>query len=336
MVLFLDKKEQVLEFELTPYGKHLFSQGKLDPKYYAFYDDDILYDSNYQTGTISGEATAPLVNEGQNSIVTRVNDTQRIGTITNFSELLTNNSIGEVSTEFLSDQFQQQLLEQSDGTGPLTSDGEVQTRGKPIYMEKFLRPIGSNDHFKNFAPTWRVRSISGSTQFNTGYEYSLGIIPKLSASLALQYTSQTEPVYDNNQEDFVNKDSYTLVKNERLLLDIQELNSTFKQDENFEIEVYKLREGGENRIQKLSFINDMSPNSLDLESQTDINIFANLLQSARIDGTDEEIESSFIKLDESYVEYYLSIRVDDEIDDPLIPGNPLYGLQNIIKPEDPC
>ncbi len=336
MVLFLNKKEQVLEFELTPYGKHLFSQGKLDPKFYAFYDDDILYDSNYQTGTIDGAATAPLVNEGQNNIVTRINDTQRIGTITNFSELLTNNSIGEVSVEFLSDQFQQQLLEQSEGSGPRASDGSEQTRGKPIYMEKFLRPIGSNDNFKDFAPTWRVRSISGSTQFNNGYEYSLGIIPKLSASLALEYSTQVERVYDNNQEDFVNKDSYTLEKNERLLLDIQELNSTFKQDENFEIEVYKLREGGENRIQKLSFINDMSPNSSDLEDQTDINVFASLLSSARIDGTDEEIENSFIKLDETYVEYYLSIRVDDEIDDPLIPGSPLYGRQNIVKPEDPC
>ena len=45
MVLFLDKKEQVIEFELTNHGKHLFSVGKLDPKFYSFYDDDILYDS---------------------------------------------------------------------------------------------------------------------------------------------------------------------------------------------------------------------------------------------------------------------------------------------------
>ena len=166
------------------------------------------------------------------------------------------------------------------------------------------------------------RSISGSTQFNNGYEYSLGIIPKLSASLSLQYTSQTERVYDDNQEDFVNKPSYNLVKNERLLLDVQELNSTFKQDENFEIEVYKLREGGENRIEKLSFINDMSPNSLNLEDQTDVNVFASLISSARIDGTDEEIENDFIKLDETFVEYYLPIRVD--------------GRQNLVKPEDPC
>ena len=63
MVLFLDKKEQVIEFQLTNYGKHLFSQGKLDPKFYSFYDDDILYDSNYQTGTIDGSVTSPIFSE---------------------------------------------------------------------------------------------------------------------------------------------------------------------------------------------------------------------------------------------------------------------------------
>ena len=161
MVLFLDKKEQVLEFELTPYGRHLFSVGKLDPKYYSFYDDDILYDSNYQTGTADHIAL-----ENQNSIVTRVNDTQRIGSVTNFTEFLTNNSIGEVSVGLLSDEFDQQMLENSNGTGPLKTDGSTQTRGKPIYMQKFQSPIGSNDVFKDYAPAWKVRSISGSKQFS--------------------------------------------------------------------------------------------------------------------------------------------------------------------------
>jgi hypothetical protein len=331
MVLFLDKKEQVLEFELTPYGKHLFSVGKLDPKYYSFYDDDILYDSNYQTGTVDGAATAPLVLESQNSIVTRISDTQRIGSVTNFTEFLTNNSIGEVSVGLLADEFDQQMLENSNGIGPLKTDGNTQTRGKPIYMQKFQSPIGSNDVFKDYAPAWRVRSISGSKQFSDGYEYIFGQIPKLSASLDLGYVTTTVQSYDADSDSYVPRESYDLVKNDRLLLDIQELNSTFKQDENFDIEVFKLREGGENRIEKLHFINESSPVAGELDVQTDPTIFASRLQ-----GTEEDLQSTFIQLDESFVEYFLSIRVDDEIDDPLPAGSPLYGQQRTVLPEDPC
>ena len=42
---FFNKKEEVLDIELTPYGRSLLAKGKLMPVYYAFYDDDILYDS---------------------------------------------------------------------------------------------------------------------------------------------------------------------------------------------------------------------------------------------------------------------------------------------------
>jgi len=45
MAKFLNKKEQVIDFQLTPYGVQRLSVGKLSPEYYAFFDDGILYDS---------------------------------------------------------------------------------------------------------------------------------------------------------------------------------------------------------------------------------------------------------------------------------------------------
>ena len=47
MAKFLDKKEQVIDFQLTPYGKHRLSVGQLKPEYYAFFDTGITYDSEY-------------------------------------------------------------------------------------------------------------------------------------------------------------------------------------------------------------------------------------------------------------------------------------------------
>ena len=51
---FFDDKEEVIHFELTSYGRHLLSLGRLKPHFYAFYDDDVLYehdiDSKFHQG----------------------------------------------------------------------------------------------------------------------------------------------------------------------------------------------------------------------------------------------------------------------------------------------
>lgn len=41
---FFNSKEEVLDIELTQYGKTLLSRGLLKPVYYSFHDDDVLYD----------------------------------------------------------------------------------------------------------------------------------------------------------------------------------------------------------------------------------------------------------------------------------------------------
>ena len=48
---FLNKKEQVFDIQLTPYGKHKLSAGDFKPTYYAFFDDNIAYDRRYFSGS---------------------------------------------------------------------------------------------------------------------------------------------------------------------------------------------------------------------------------------------------------------------------------------------
>lgn len=62
MAEFFNKKEELLEVQLTEYGKYLLSLGKLDPVYYTFYDDEILYDSQF----------AGTTNELQNAVDRRI------------------------------------------------------------------------------------------------------------------------------------------------------------------------------------------------------------------------------------------------------------------------
>ena len=47
MAKFLNKKEQVIDFKLTPYGKYKLSTGTFKPTYYSFLDTGILYDGAY-------------------------------------------------------------------------------------------------------------------------------------------------------------------------------------------------------------------------------------------------------------------------------------------------
>ena len=47
---FFNRKEEVIDIQLTQYGKHLLSKGKFRPSLYAFFDDDVLYDIEYASG----------------------------------------------------------------------------------------------------------------------------------------------------------------------------------------------------------------------------------------------------------------------------------------------
>ena len=42
---FFNPKEEVLDIRLTQYGRHLLSKGTMKPFYYAFFDEGVLYDS---------------------------------------------------------------------------------------------------------------------------------------------------------------------------------------------------------------------------------------------------------------------------------------------------
>tara|TARA_R100000278_G_scaffold91797_1_gene69962 strand:+ start:1458 stop:2558 length:1101 start_codon:yes stop_codon:yes gene_type:complete len=79
MAKFLDKKEQVIDFQLTPYGKQRLSVGKLNPEYYAFFDDGVMYDSRYAG-----------IYEDQNNINLRIKEeTQYLEGIIRFEEIET-------------------------------------------------------------------------------------------------------------------------------------------------------------------------------------------------------------------------------------------------------
>ena len=62
---FFNKKEDVIDLQITQFGRHLLSKGEFSPVYYSFFDDNILYDSS-RAGVV----------ETQNESEQRIKDTQ--------------------------------------------------------------------------------------------------------------------------------------------------------------------------------------------------------------------------------------------------------------------
>ena len=87
---FFDKKEEVLQIELTQYGKHLLSKGEFIPVYYSFFDDDVTYDwqyagdsaekQNYAQERILDETPSPKIQyvfSGRETIISDINESVR-------------------------------------------------------------------------------------------------------------------------------------------------------------------------------------------------------------------------------------------------------------------
>ena len=73
---FFNRKEEVIDIELTQYGKLLLAKGEFKPKKYAFFDDDVIYDAQYMTPTDPTSVSNPIA-ENQNDAGTRIKEAVR-------------------------------------------------------------------------------------------------------------------------------------------------------------------------------------------------------------------------------------------------------------------
>ena len=305
MSLFINQKEEVIQIELTPYGKHLFSQGKFMPVYYSFYDDDVLYDGSYGIGT-----------EEQNNIVSRIKSTPRLGVQAFFTSSMGN-------------------------TNSTTNISPIETEQISESSLAFFRPLGNSSPWSDFAPAWHINTIFDSALFSGSSYQSNMALPTLSSSLNIRYLETQEPGMneESEEDDFV---VYDLVENDRLLLDVLELNTIFKSHGNYDIEIFRAplntqRRNGqevliEGEIERLSFVNQKD-NGSDL-------LFDELDPLSATQGIDQDnnlIESQFPELGPEFVEFFLSIRTDTQIEE-VKPrsGENLYRTGRISSPEDLC
>jgi hypothetical protein len=224
--------------ELTAYGKHKFSRGDFSPSYYSFHDDDILYDSVYASPSGTALSAHGGFYEEQNSIVTRIKEMQRLELVTHFTSSMGASS--EATTNITNTTF--------DNVNPANL--------------KYFRSLGTSSPWDEHMPAWDIKCMETGMPFSGTYSYKALGIPTLTSSLQLEY-SVSNGVFEDNNGDQVEIPIFTLEKEDKILIDIQEINTIFKSNGNFEVEVYKIKtdEQGSEDLVKVDFIGDNSKSS---------------------------------------------------------------------------
>jgi len=310
---FMDKKEQVLDIKMTPYGEYLLSQGKFKPEYYSFYDDNILYESQY-TGFI----------DTQNNIESRIQeDTPQLETQVVFSDrdVFIRRGIDSIVSGLIDSTYEEGGVTQEFGEGMITypSPDSVVLEGVTINADYFERKmyspqacLGTSDILSKNAPAWSVSmlrgEISGSARAVTGSLTPTIHIPQLDITLTYDIDVKEDSRFISDTELAVEypNGEYLDINPEIVLAQIIERNSEFTK-ENFDIEVYEVMEA------KAPGLSDMVENLRPLKFRKPYS----LVQGGVLLEPDE-IPISTEPLTKEYVEYYFNIKVDNEIDKQLV------------------
>ncbi len=217
-----------MDLKLTSYGHYLLSIGKFKPEYYAFYDDNVLYDGAYAG-----------ITESSNRIHDRI----------------------KTETQYLESQT---LFQEIEGPSEIIDEGSMsyyESDVSPIMKQprndifKFDQMIG--DAFllgdTNLAPAWKVVSLNGKILSSEVRDSRNEVnIPQL--NITLNYRKQIK------KKDFIGKTNFRSAQTvaattqvfddgyvielipEDFLLYIEESNTMTLRD-NFDIEVFQMHTG---------------------------------------------------------------------------------------------
>lgn len=285
MSKFLNKKEQVIDFKLTSYGKYLLSIGNFKPTYYTFVDDNVVYDSAY-----FGRS-----NEAQNDIQKRIKqETQYIESLVLFEEV-GKNELPDTEMNYF--------------------PGDVTPVQKTTRIDEFRLNSIIGDSFvsddKQKVPSWKIVSLrsdisssfSNDTvnntripQVNITASYHKKVIDRQQYNNTIINTS-TDRDFEVVSNAFAD-DKVIYLEIAEPLIYVEEVNTEVL-NENFDIEVFEVQNGTSLSGQKL------------------IRKYFQNRQEQIVDGlmvTANPLNATVDNLTEDAIEKLFSVYVDGEID----------------------
>tara|TARA_Y100000310_G_scaffold78167_1_gene74775 strand:+ start:7905 stop:8993 length:1089 start_codon:yes stop_codon:yes gene_type:complete len=259
MAKFLNKKEQVYDFKLSSYGRYLLSIGKFKPTYYAFFDDNIIYDITYTDADAAASFPSVGLREGQNNINPRIKEqTPYLESQVLFRDVEDTLSSLEVTTlGFESDitpmmqEPARDILKFESAIGDAFLDGD--TQAAPAWKLLMLQGNLSSSIYRQggslqpaFAGEARDGIILHSQipQINLTASYVLKVADSDAAMEAALNPSDVRDVLASTSTPFGDNKAIQLEMVDPLIY-IEELNTQLL-TENFDIEIFKISSGSLN------------------------------------------------------------------------------------------
>jgi len=309
-MLFSNKKEEVLDIQLTPHGRHLLSIGKLQPVYYSFHDSNILYDGRYA-------GISELTKEIEDRIQHNTPQSKTLNSIASRDKKARHFTYGSLD---------------------FTGEPEAEKRSATRLLRKarldarhnadektFLvtHPIGSSSPTTDLAPSWSIKvlngEISGSIPYLTSSFQTLKIpqidieviyktaIGGSGAQLSLNSHMNPDPALSSR----VFKDgTYVAIDPDHLLLEVLEENTEYT-NTNFEVEVFEVgKETSPPAGGGLTGDKTTRENLIPLFFRKPVE---NIVNNVLLD--DSEVSKPLSVPDSPYmVDHFFNVLVDEEID----------------------
>jgi hypothetical protein len=324
---FFDQKEDVIDLKMTQYGKHLLSKGKFIPKYYAFFDDDIIYDIKWVTGSLS---------ERQSDIEDRIQDETPRPRVQNChhgveTEIKKINELVRQKKAKLGDEMLQPMASKHHTLSLPLGNSSLHTDKLPAWQANFLKGRLSNsvDYTTGSSPNIKIPQLDCAISYKVRAYAEDEEVP--SADVSKTYVSDE---WGGDQDwlgvmggmhEFEDGTRLKVFK-DYILLEIEEENTDYL-DENFDIEVYEIK-----TIPQLSGSTDPSDDTHQAvgkykgEKEELIPLYfarqksdlgAMYLTNAP-QGSAQSVDTMFPDVDPNYVEYFFEVNVDREIDQAAI------------------
>ncbi|HHZ97950.1 MAG TPA: hypothetical protein EYN67_20950 [Flavobacteriales bacterium] len=238
MAKFLNKKEQVYDLRLTSYGRYLLGEGDFKPTYYAFFDDNILYDSDYARLNASGTALVSGSKEAQNDIHKRIKEeTQYLESLVLFEDVESNTILASQTYNESEGYFNTEF-------NPTKAD----LRKDALVYEAMIGDAYFSGKTQA-APAWKIVTLqseiasiverppeSGIPQVNITAMYTKEVVSNTQAALV-----DPEDYGDSDmllQNTFKDNEAIRL-KMDHPVIYIEELNTALLK-ENFDVEIFQI------------------------------------------------------------------------------------------------
>jgi hypothetical protein len=259
---FFNKKEEVMDIKLTQFGKDLLSRGAFKPVFYQFFDDDILYNSEFMG-----------VSEDQNVSEARI--------LEQTPKMKTQALTLSVEKRF---EIEQNMIDEGSRQifNPIKRDAD------PYVQERILLyPLGTFNVSTQELPRFSLYNFGEKMEDGVSdhelTEYGiLKNIPQLSLSASFRLKENRSDLLDEpsmiNTEAFFDLSSREVsfadgsrleVYGHPIIIDLEELNVFFGSD-NFELEIYEVTKRSEDKV--LNRVTDLNEINRLFHIKTDSNV----------------------------------------------------------------